>query len=409
MNELIRLALRSLLRNRRRSAMTLGAVSLGVAVVIFAHGFGDGLIRMMITNMLENRLGAIQVHKKGYLEASEGTPLTLDLADPEALAQRVAAVPGVVAVTPRIRFGALVSNGKTSSIVMGEAVDPPREQSVCPNRAAEVDAGSGTFVQAGSNRGSVLGKELARAFDVKPGDSLTISASGREGAVNALDLEVAGITRGAMSIFESKRSLVVPLGFAQELLQMRGRATELAVRVDRLERIPEVAAAMRQTLGAEYEVSTWDEVMPFLRDATNRLKIVLRGVSAVLFFIVIFGVVNTMLMNIYERVREIGTMLAVGVRRSQVLALFLFEAAAIGLVGGVTGSVLGLIVTAVVSWRGISLTPPGGAMAQIIHPVPRLDIALLALVVAMVGAVVAAALPARRASLMNPVDALRTL
>jgi putative ABC transport system permease protein len=409
MRELIRLALRSLLRNRRRSAITLGAVALGVAVVIFAHGFGDGLMQMMVRNVLENRVGAIQIHKKGWLEASEAAPLKLDLEDPEALIARVRAVPGVSAVTPRLRFGAIVSDGRQSSIVIGEGVDPERELTVCPHRAADVDEAKGSFVSSAMPRGGVLGQELARAFDAKRGDSLTLSASGREGGVNALDLEVAGVTRGASSLFESKRSVVVPIAYAQELLQMTGRVTELAVRVDDLDRIPEVAAALQQALGPDVEVSTWDEVVPFLMEAVGRLKIVLTGVSAVLFFIVIFGVINTMLMNVYERVREIGTMLAVGVRRSQVLALFLFEAAAIGLVGGVIGAALGLALTALSAIDGMSLTPPGGVFPQIIYPVARLDIAALALVVAVLGAIVAAAWPARRASLMNPVEALRTL
>lgn len=409
MNELLRLALRSLLRNRRRSIITLGAVALGVAVVIFAHGFGDGLKQMLIMTQIDNRLGAIQIHKKGYLDAREAAPLELDLDDPAAIIAKVKAVPGVVAVSPRIRFGAILTDGRSSSIVMGEAIDPAQELAVCPGRTADLDKETGHFISAETLRGGILGRQLALAFGAKPGSSLTLSASGREGAVNALDLDVTGVTRGASSIFESKRSLVVPLAYAQGLLQMDGRVTELAVRVDDLERVPEVAAALGQILGPDLEVSTWQEVMPYLRDMVNRLGIILNGVSAVLFFIVIFGVVNTMLMNVYERVREIGTMLAVGVRRSQVLALFLFEAATIGLVGGAGGVVLGLTVTWLSAVRGVSLTPPGGVFQQIVHPVARLDLAAAALVVAVLGGLLAAAWPARKASLMNPVDALRTL
>jgi putative ABC transport system permease protein len=255
----------------------------------------------------------------------------------------------------------------------------------------------------------VLGKELAKAFQAKAGDSLTLSASGREGGVNALDLEVQGVTRGAASLFESKRSVVVPLAYAQELLQMQGRVTEIAVRVQSLDQIPRVAADMQKALGPAYEVSTWDEVLPFMRDAVGRLKIVLRGVSAVLFFIVIFGVINTMLMNVYERVREIGTMLAVGVRRRQVLMLFLFEAGIIGLVGGLVGIAVGMSLTLLSSRIGIPLTPPGGVFPQIIRPVPMWHIALIALLVSTWGSLVASAWPARKASLMNPVDALRTM
>lgn len=406
---LVRLALRSLVRNRRRSAVTLGAVALGVAVVIFAHGFGEGLMRMMVRNSLENRLGAMQVHARGYLEASEAAPLKLDLANPEELIAKARAVPGVVAVTPRIRFGALVGNGRTSSIVIAEAIDPEREVTVCPARSSEVDAQAGAFVSRDKPRAGVIGAELARSLKVKRGDLVTLQAAAREGAQNALDLEVGGVSRGAASLLESKRVVLVPLSYAQELLQMEGHVTELAVRVDEIERIPEIAEALQAALGSDVEVSRWDEVMPFLRDAVGRLGIVLRGISAVLFFIVVFGVVNTMLMNVYERTREIGTLMAVGIRRRQILALFLFEAAAIGLVGSLLGAAVGIALTLAAGVQGITITPPGALFAQIIHPVARLDLAAGAVIVALVGAVLAAAWPSWKASRMNPVDALRTL
>jgi putative ABC transport system permease protein len=406
---LARLAMRSLVRNRRRSFITLAAVAVGVAVVIFAHGFGEGLMRMMVRNSLENRLGAMQVHAKGYLDASEGAPLKLDIANSEELIAKARTVPGVVAVAPRIRFGALVGNGRTSSIVIAEAIDATRELEVCPGRRAEVDQREGAFISAARPRGGVVGAELARSLHVKRDDLVTLSAAGREGAQNALDLEVAGVSKGAGSFLESKRVVLVPLSYAQELLQMNGRVTELAVRVDEIERIPEIAAALQATLGPDVEVSRWDEVMPFLRDAVARLGIILRGVSAVLFFIVVFGVVNTMLMNVYERTREIGTLMAVGVRRRQILALFLFEAAAIGLVGGLLGALIGLLGTLAAGARGITITPPGALFAQVIHPVARVDLAAGAIVVALIGAVLAAAWPAYKASRMNPVEALRTL
>jgi putative ABC transport system permease protein len=405
----IRLAIRSMLRNRRRSFITLGAVGLGVAIVVFASGFALGFIHMMLQQMLESRLGAIQVHAKGYMDASEAAPLKLDIANADDVMKKIAAIPGVEAVAPRLRFGAIVSNGKTSSIVFGEGVDGARELAVCPGRMNDVDKnGGGTWLTPERPHGGVIGAELGKALEAKAGAVLTMSASGREGGVNALDLDVAAVSRGATSLFDSKRSIIVPLPAAQELLQMNGRVTEIAVRVRDLEDIPKVAAAMRAALGPDLEVSTWEEVVPFLRDAVNRLRIILGGVSGVLFFIVVFGVINTMLMNVYERTREIGTMLALGVRRRQILALFLAEASALGLAGGLLGALVGVVATAIVGAAGVSLTPPGGAIQQIVHPVPRVDIALVALVVATVGALVAAAYPARKASLMNPVDALRT-
>ncbi len=406
--DVLRIALRSLRRNRRRSALTLAAVVIGVGVVVFAYGFGEGLAASLVKTLVDTRLGALQVHAKGYLDAVEAQPLTKDFALDEQLLATVAGTPGVAAVAPRLRFGALLGDGASSTIVMVDAVDPEAELRVCPARKGEVPKESGAFVSAEQPRGGVLGAELAAGMKTKVGATLTVQAAGKEGQLNALDLEVRGISRGAASFLESKRSMTVPLAYGQELLQMQGRATELALMLDDVRQVDEVQAALAARLGPGFEVSTWAEVMPFLRDATARIQIILRGVSVVLFFLVVFGVVNTMLMNVYERVREIGTLLAIGWRRRTILALFVLEAGVLGVVGGAMGAALGLGATLWTNRVGIPLTPPGAAFEQLIRPIPDLTIALVAFGTAALGAVLAALGPARRAARLNPVDALRS-
>lgn len=408
LGEVLRLALRSLRRNRRRSALTLAAVVIGVAVVTFAHGFGEGLLAAIVRTTVDNRLGALQVHATGYMDAMEAQPLKKDFALDEELLARVRGVPGVASVAPRLRFGGLVGDGSTATIVMVDAVDPVAEVAVCPGRHAEVPTENGRFVSDTQPRGGVLGAELATGLKTKLGATLAIQAAGKEGQLNALDLEVRGISRGAASFMESKRTVTVPLAYGQELLAMQGRATELAIAVRDMGQVDAVKAELQARLGPGFEVSTWMEVMPFLRDMSERLHIILRFISAVLFFLVVFGVVNTMLMNVFERVREIGTLLAIGWRRRTIMSLFLLEAAVLGLVGGAMGATVGMLATIITHRAGIPITPPGALFQQVVRPVPDLNIALLAFGVAALGAVLAAAWPARKAAAMNPVDALRS-
>jgi putative ABC transport system permease protein len=177
--------------------------------------------------------------------------------------------------------------------------------------------------------------------------------------------------------------------------------------VEDLGDLEEVAAPLRAVLGPAYEVHTWQELQPFVRDVIRRQRFVLGLISAILFVIILTGIINTMLMSVFERVREIGTMLAVGVRRRQVLRLFLLEAMVLGVVGGVGGVALGAAIVGVLGAQGIPVENLGTAGTTFIRPELDLPFVGMAFAVAVVGAVLAAAWPAWKASQLNPVDALR--
>src|SRR5207249_9905537 len=142
----------------------------------------------------------------------------------------------------------------------------------------------------------------------------------------------------------NKRVVTLPLATAQSLVGLEGRVTEYAVGLKDTDRAEEIAAKLQALLGPEYEVHTWRELQPFVRDVINRQNFVLGLIGTVLFVIVLTVIINTLLMTVFERVREIGTMLAVGVRRRQILWLFVLEAAVLGAIGGVLGAVLGRLV-----------------------------------------------------------------
>lgn len=406
--QLLPLALRSLARNKRRSGLTMGAITVGVAVVVFAHAFILGFLGSMTEQTIKSRTGHLQVHKKGYMEALEAAPLNLDMEDSPALMARIQGVPGVHAVSRRMRFAGMASNGSKSTMVMITAFDVDQENRVCPGRTTEFQGGGqGHPLNNNAGQDVVLGGEMAHGMGVAPGGSITITASGREGAMNALDLTVAGITRGA-ALMEAKRVAFVPLAVAQQLTQMNGRLTEIAIAVDPRADVEDVAQHLRLALGEEYEVSTWLELTPFFRDALFRVRVILGGLGFVLFLMVVFIIVNTMAMAVHERTREIGTMLAVGVRRRQVLRLFMLEAVLLGVFGGLLGAGLGWIVTSSIAWSGgVEISPPGAAFKQIILPFPNNLLALAAIVASMIAAVLAAARPARTASRLNPSEALR--
>jgi putative ABC transport system permease protein len=404
MSSLSSLAVRNVARNRRRSLVTLAAVLLGVTAVLVLRGFIDGFIRLMVDDIVQGKTGALQVHTTGYLESSDALLLEPSIPYDEALLSRIRAVPGVTGVTGRIQFSGLVSNGVSQTMFVGRALDLATEKQAVPRAGFDVLPG-GRALTEGDHAHAILGNELAQSFGGV--ERVTLASSSPKGRANSLDVSVQGLSVSSLP-FENKRVVAVPLKLAQELLGMEGRVTELAVAVDDLRNLERIAAELRRELGPEYEVHTWQELQPFVRDIISRQRFVMGLISLILFVIIITGIINTMLMSVFERVREIGTMLAVGMRRRQVLAMFLVEATLLGVLGGVGGVLLGSAIVRAMAARGI----PMAAMlsnSSVLRPELSPSFILLTLGVAVVGALVASAWPAWRASRLDPVEALRSL
>ncbi|MBL8633192.1 MAG: ABC transporter permease [Myxococcales bacterium] len=399
---LLLLALRNLTRNKRRTLLTALAVIFGATAIVILQGFVNGFIRNNIEAMVQSKLGVLQVFRKGYLGSDD--PLKKSLSHDHALMDKIKSVPGVTAVAPRISFDGMVSNGAESTMFMATAIDPALEYQVCPQRYKRVAAGSNPLT-TGQSGIALIGQTLADSLKAPKGATLVMQAAGPHASTNALDVEVGGFLP-SISIAESKRLATVPLSFAQDLLRMNGQVTEYAIAVTDMKQMNAIAAELRKVLGEEYQVTTWEELDPSTKTRVASLGYVLLFVALVLFLLVATGIVNTMLMSVYERVREIGTMLALGVRRWQVTALFILEAISLGLGSAILGTSLGYLVVRWLGQRGIPLKPPGG---DVIWTYPSVELRFLLVVIAFSvgGAMLSALYPAYKASRLSPVDALR--
>ncbi|MFZ5467816.1 MAG: ABC transporter permease [Myxococcota bacterium] len=404
------MAFRNVRRNRRRSLITLAAIVLGVTMVTVMRGFMEGAQVLMVDDAVRGKSGALQIHRKGYLANAASDPTALAMRHGGALVEQMRAVKGVTAVAGRLRFSGLVSNGVSQTMFSGRGVDLAEEPKVCPRAVAGV-ADGGEALREGDQGQALLGFELARSFglavavDKRP--TVNLQSSSPEGRANSLEVQVKGLTVSNLP-FENKRVVTVPLATAQSLLGMEEQVTEYVLAVDDLSRVDRVAESLRAALGPEYEVHTWKEVMPFVRDVVNRQNFVLGTVAVVLFVIVLTGIINTMLMSVFERVREIGTMLAVGVRRRQVLWLFVLEAGVLGVAGGSAGAALGSAAVGVLGAVGLPVQLSGTSGSSMLRPSVSAVFVAVAVLIAFIGALLAAAYPAYRASRQNPVDALRS-
>ncbi len=403
---LLRLAMRNVFRARARSAITVGALFFGVAMSLLLSALVMGVGESLVAETIESRVGAIQVHRAGYFEKRDRQPLVFNIARDAELEKKLRATPNVKGITPRITFSGLLTNGSRGAISVITAIEPESVDAALPRVNMYLD---GTPLLPTDRNGAHVGLELSRALDLKPGVPLMLQAQGLGGRDNALDLEPRGVLSGQNPL-EGKRAVTVPLAFAQSLLGMEGKVTEYVVAIKDVEQLDATSAALKATLGSEYEVQTWEELRPSLRDMRLFQRVILGGVSLVFLIIALFGVANTLLMSVLERTKEIGTLLAVGMTRSMVARLFMLEAFLQAVIGASAGLAVALLVVTLAR-NGGGFTVSMGAGQGFFKVMPTLlpAVPFIVVISTCLGSVLAALSPALRAARMRPVEALSSV
>ena len=393
-----RIAIRNVFRHRRRSLLSGMALVTGVASAIFLGGFLDAILFGVIRGSVDGYTGALQIHRKGFLDATSN-PLRFDM--PSDLASKIINVPNVRAVAPRINFEGMLGNGSTSNVIIGLGVDAENEAKTCPRR---VEIERDGLLQASDSTTINVGAELMKSMKLSKGSSVNVLGASVKGVQNALDATVKGGIDSPVP-FTAKRVVTAPLKFTQTLLKMEGRVTEYAIAVHDLDAIETTRIAVQSAVGSDYEVITWAERDTNASNFAFRLQAIAIIVNAVMLILVLTFIVGTMLSSVYERVREIGTLLAFGMRRAQILRMFLLEAATLAFTCSLIGAALGAAVTAYFGHVGILIQAPG-AKPTLLYPLLTTWTLAAPILFSTFGAVLAALLPAYRASRLRPTEAL---
>ena len=413
MGKILEIAARNLMRYRRRTLLTSLLVVIGIAAVLLFVAITGSFKALMIGQITDSMLGHLQVHQRGYVASIESLPLNLNMT-PQLAARVVQALdgnPDVAAYAPRIKFGAMFSNFTETTSVRVNGVDPGRENSVTPLLAGRQLDGErgGALVKRGEMLVPVL---VARGLQVKAGDTVVLVTTNKDGSVNGKTFVIRGMLESATG--PGGRDGYVHIEDARELLRMtEPEVTELAVRVKRQERVERVTAALDGELAGlknqkgmpALEVHPWQRLTPFANIA-NMIDVLTLAIKVMLVSIVLVAVMNVMVMAVYERIREIGTIAAIGTPPRRILALFLTEGLLLGVLGSVIGTAISLAAIYVLNvWKisysfgqqqGLLLSPAIGTQDVI-------SIAGMVIVVA----ILASLQPAWKASRMDPITALR--
>ena len=401
----VHLAARNLFRQPTRSAITLSAILFGMIALMISGGFIEWIFWAMREATVYSKLGHIQIAKAGYFLQAQEEPSAFVIPSNLPELSQLSTIPRVRLVTTRLAFNGLVSHGETTTSFIGEGVEPEKEESV--SNLLHITKGNG--LSTNDPKGMILGRGLAASLGVDVGDSIILLITLSSGGINAIEGHVRGLFFTVSKEFDDS-ALRIPIGLAKELLRVSGAHTWIVL-LDSTEDTHDVLVQVKnhlQSSKSALEVKPWDELADFYNKTVALYSRQMNALKLIIALIIVLGIANTMTMSVLERTGEIGTLMALGNRSKQIMRLFVTEGLILGLIGGVSGTVIGYILAETISYVGIPMPPAPGMSTGFtgqIRVTPSL--AAQALAIAVITSLVASLYPAWKASRLNIVDALR--
>jgi putative ABC transport system permease protein len=397
------LAFRNSVRHARRTAIAVGAVAFGVAALIVASGFVEWMLLTFREEAIQSRLGHLQVVRPGYHNGGSADPYSFLLPDLLPESTGLLDSRSVRVIAPRLSFNGLISHEDATLSFIGEGVSPSHEAAF----EHGVQILQGRDLSSDEARDVIVGVGLARNLGLSIGHRVVLLATPVTGGTNAVELSVRGIFSTISKAYDDV-ALRVPIQTAQELLRTTG-AHAWVVLLQETRDTEAVLARLREKLAQQqFEVVPWYELADLYNKTVRLFSAQVNVIRLILAVIILLGILNTTTMSIMERTGEIGTCMALGVRRRGILRLFIAEGLVIGCMGGILGICLGLALAVAISAAGIPMPPPPGVShGYTTQVVVTLRIVVEALVLAMLSALLGSIYPAWSASRKKVVDALR--
>jgi putative ABC transport system permease protein len=410
MRNLSKIAIRNLSRYKRRTLLTASLVTIGVVFVLLFISISGSFKNMMVGQMTDSMLGHLEIHRKGYLASIDNLPLNLNLKLQayQKLEGILKQQPEVEAFSPRIKFGGMFSTFVETTNIRLNGVYPDPEFKTVPLLTSRITKGAKTL-----NRGEILIPDLlSTGMKVNAGDTVVVIATNKDGSVNGKQFKVAGILESVTG--PGGRDGYIHFDDAMDVLRMEEmEVSEVAIRLKHFNRLHSFAEKLESLLSGEvnkqgkpiYDVSTWEKLSPFYNIA-RMIDVMAFFIKLMLIAVVLVSIMNVMIMAVYERIREIGTIAAIGTLPGKILSMFVLEGLFLGTMGALAGDLIGLIVILILNRVGITFDfgrQTGLVLSTTIAP---MDVVIISLIVIFIS-VVASLQPAYKASRMEPINALR--
>jgi ABC-type lipoprotein release transport system permease subunit len=351
--ELFFTAFRNIFRNKRRSVINIIAISIGVILMLIYIGWMRGYFTSLFATMINFETGHIQILNENYLNDEERMPLDINIENYRNLRTELLSDPRIDEVTARIDFTLSLSNGTESKFIMGRAIEPDRE---ADTTVLKDYINTGNYLD--KEPGIMVGKPLAERLSLSPGDYAYVTVFDRYSSRNFDQLKITGIFNFGYPVMD-ENLIFMDIDTADSLLDLDGEITKLVLRLDKYEDINPVLTSLNDTFkesNSHLKAYTWQRFAQVVVSAVQQDGVSFAIIMIICFILIILGILNSMHMSVHERIREIGTLRAIGMKKKQLFSMFISESICLALVSVVIGLALGGLAAYYLQYVGFELS-----------------------------------------------------
>lgn len=402
---LLILAWRNIWRNKKRSLIVIAAITAGLSCGLFASAVMYGMYDALINTTIDRELGHIQIH---LIKFEDEKTISDTIPDFNNIISKVKSVPELSGISSRTIIEGICSSPTSSRGVKIYGIAPQDEKNVTSIHKQIIE---GKYLESNSSSQIIIGKKLAENLDVKLKSKVVLSFQDFDGNIIYAAFRVNGIYKTESSIYDQS-VVFINQNELFGLLNSQTFSHEIVLRLTSFQAVDSVFAKLSRTFPS-LSVKDWKLLSPEIKIFYDILDIQLYFFMGIILFALLFGITNTMLMSVIERVREIGILIALGMKRSRIFAMIILETIALSLVGGFAGLIVGVIVIAIFNSTGINLSAFAEGLSQfsistVLYPILPLTFYPIITLMIILSAVIAAVYPAIKAIKLKPVAAIRT-
>lgn len=396
---------RNVWRSKTRSLVIISAIALGVFAGVYTIAFMLGWVNQRVDNVIKTEVSHIQLHQADYLQTNEVNDYITEV---NSIKENIEKNPNVAGVSTRLIATCMISSAETGSGVQMVGIDPENEQKVTNLHTKIID---GAYFEGVKRNPIVIGEKLAKKLKVKVRSKIVVTVTEMDGTLSGGAFRVAGIFKTANSTYDEMRAFV-RMEDLQNLIKIDDNvAHEMAVLMNENNIENEMADQLR-TEYPNLQIMAWTELMPEMKMLNESMSFMMYIFVVIILLALGFGIVNTMLMVILERVKELGMLMAVGMNRLRIFTMIVLETIFLSLVGGVVGIAFAVILTIITSNTGVDLSLWAEGLSSagfdtMVYPEIGINSVIVVTILVILTGILSSIYPARKAIKLNPAEAIR--